>query len=138
LRCAARPQEAARLAGPVVEGKRARKVLQGYNEAEAWKEANRRGTSGSDSDGAGGRKRRRKGAAPGAGSGGGGGGGAGDTDWDGAREGGAEDDDDDEDLEGEFREGGPRKKVRAPAGSRAARGASRRPRNRTRLERAPP
>jgi len=49
-----------RFAGPVVEGKRARKVLRGYTEDAAWRALNKRGGDDSDSEGAG-RKRRRGG-----------------------------------------------------------------------------
>ncbi|KAI8462365.1 MAG: hypothetical protein J3K34DRAFT_501179 [Monoraphidium minutum] len=67
-------REAERIAGPVVEGKRARKVLRGYNEDAAWKAASRRatGSDDSDSDGGGGGKRRRRGGGRDEDSGGGG------------------------------------------------------------------
>lgn len=87
-------QEAAKFAGPVVEGKRQRKVLRGYNEDAAWKALSRRGAGGndaSDDDDSEGRKRRR-------------GGGGGDGGWRGE---GEEEEDDDE-----FQGGKKAKKVR--------------------------
>lgn len=94
-------QEAAKFAGPVVEGKRVRKVLRGYNEDAAWNAARKRALeeagSSDDSDDEGGGKRRRRG-------------GKGDAMWEGEGQ---------EDEEGDsFQEGGRKKKVRRGAGGR--------------------